>query len=210
MAEARPLPAALRRRRNRADHENRFDLAGRQRPGLPQRELRRAGRRLRRRAARADRRRRGPVAGGDYLRHAECQGGAVRDRNRVRTARRAPAADHLGNHHGRLRPHAFWPDHRGVLQLGAPCAAARGRAQLRARREGTAPVRRGTRRGRRGAGLLLPERGCRTRSASTTTRPSRWRGKWATGHAQDSSTWLAVAAAPRPSTSMPSPGRCAG
>ena len=122
MAEARPLAAALRRRRDRPDHQDRVDLARRQRPGLPQRQLRCAGRRLRRRAARPDRRRRRPGAGRDHLRHAQRQGGAVRDRERVRTARRAPAADHFRHHHRRLGPHAVGPDHRGVLQLGAPCA----------------------------------------------------------------------------------------
>ena len=159
MAEARPLAAALRRRRDRPDHQDRVDLARRQRPGLPQHQLRCAGRRLRRRAARPDRRRRRPGPGRNHLRHAQRQGGAVRDRERVRAARRAPAADHLRHHHRRLGPHAVGPDHRGVLQLGAPCEPGRGGPELRAGREGTAAVRRGALRHRRGAGLLLPERG---------------------------------------------------
>ena len=40
----------------------------------------------------------------------------------------APAGDHLRHDHRRLGPHALGPDHRGVLQLGAARAAARRRA----------------------------------------------------------------------------------
>ena len=43
---AHPGPAALRRRRARPDHPDRVDLARRQRPGRPQRQLRPAGRGL--------------------------------------------------------------------------------------------------------------------------------------------------------------------
>ena len=71
-------PAALRRRRARAHQPDRLALAGRQRPGLPQRHLRRARRHLRRGDARAGGGRRRPAPGRDHLRHAERQGGAVR------------------------------------------------------------------------------------------------------------------------------------
>jgi 5-methyltetrahydrofolate--homocysteine methyltransferase len=39
--------------------------------------------------------------------------------------------------------------------------------------------------------------------------PDRWRGKWAAGRAPATSTWSAAAAAPRRSTSTPSPKPCA-
>jgi 5-methyltetrahydrofolate--homocysteine methyltransferase len=49
-----------------------------------------------------------------------------------------------GHDHRRLRPHAVGPDRRGLLELAEPHPAAVVRPQLRARRQGTAPVRRGT------------------------------------------------------------------
>ncbi len=59
--------------------------------------------------------------------------------------RRPPlAGDDLGHHHRRLRPHAVGPDRRGLLELAEPHPPAVLRPELRARRQGTAPVRRGT------------------------------------------------------------------
>ena len=46
IAPKRGRPAALRRRRARADQPHRVDLAGREQSGLPRRHLRRAARRL--------------------------------------------------------------------------------------------------------------------------------------------------------------------
>ncbi len=90
-----------------------------------------------------DRRRRRPAARRDRLRHAERQGGAVRDRADVRSSRRAAADHRLGHDHRRVGPHAVGPDARGVLELGAARAAARRGPQLRARRGADAPVHRG-------------------------------------------------------------------
>ena len=179
--------AALRCRRDRPDHQDRVHLARRQRPRLPQHQLRCAGRRLRRCAARPDRRRRRPGPGGNHLRHAQREGGAVRDPERVRQARGAPAADHFRHHHRRLGPHAVGPDHRGLLQLGAARESGRGGPELRAGREGTAPVRRGTLGHRRGAGLLLPERGAAERVRRIRRHAANpWRGRWAPGRARGS------------------------
>ncbi len=68
------------------------------------------------------------------------------------------AGDRLRHHHRRLGPHALGADHRGVLQLRAPHAAAGRRPQLRARREGTSSPRRRAVRGRRSLRFLPPER----------------------------------------------------
>ncbi len=133
---------------------------GRQRPGRTQRQLRPAGRGLRRTGARPARRRRRPAAGRDDLRHAQRQGRDLRDRGAVRRARsavrrrvrsaRARAGDHQRHGHRRVGPDPLGPDRRGVLALGAPCAADRRRPQLRARRRADAPLyRRARRRGRR-------------------------------------------------------------
>ena len=112
----------------------------------------------------AGRRRRRPAAGRDGLRHAQRQGGAVRDRQLFRRARRAPAAHRVGHDHRRVGAHAVRPDDRGLLELGAPRAAARGRAQLRARRGADAAVHRGNRARRGHVRLVLSRmRGCRTR-----------------------------------------------
>jgi 5-methyltetrahydrofolate--homocysteine methyltransferase len=58
--------------------------------------------------------------------------------------RRPPlAGDDLGHHHRRFRPHAVRADCRGLLEFAEPHQAAVLRPQLRARRQGIAPVRRG-------------------------------------------------------------------
>ena len=67
-------PPAHRRRRHGPDQPHGLDLARRQQSGLPQRQLRRAGRGLFRAGARADRGRRRRAADRDHLRHAERQG----------------------------------------------------------------------------------------------------------------------------------------
>ena len=128
-------PAALRRRRARPDDPHGVDLARRQRPGRPQRHLRPARRGLPRG------RRAACVDGGADLLLIE----TIFDTLNAKAAifavetlfeehgRRWPV-DHLRHHHRRLRPHPVRPGHRGVLELGAPRPAARGRPQLRARR----------------------------------------------------------------------------
>ena len=79
--------AALRRRRAWADESHGVDLARRQRSRRAQRHVRRAGRRVSRGRGGVDRRRRRPAARRDGVRHAEREGGAVRDRAGVRRAR---------------------------------------------------------------------------------------------------------------------------
>ena len=168
---------ALRRRRARAHqpHEPRCrrDVND---PGLPQRHVRRAASRPTCEAARgAGRGRRRPAPDRDHLRHAQRQGGDLRgavDCSR-RSAARLPIVD-LRHDHRRLGPHALGPDGRGVLELGAPRAAAVRRAQLRARRRAAAAVR-------RGAGAAsptptsapIPTRGSPMPSASTTRAPEQ-------------------------------------
>ena len=84
-----PGQAALRRRRARPDQPHRVDLAGRQRPRLPQRHLRCPGHRLPRSHPRPDRWRRRHPARRNHFRHAQRQGRAVRHRKLLRAA---PAA----------------------------------------------------------------------------------------------------------------------
>ena len=57
-------------------------------------------------------------------------------------ARRAasPAGDDLRHHHRPVRPHALRPDAGSLLAFGAPRQALRHRPQLRARRQGIAPL----------------------------------------------------------------------
>jgi hypothetical protein len=123
---------------------HRVDLAGRQRPRLPQRDFRRAGRQLHRGDHRPGRGRRRHPAGRDGVRHAERQGRAVRHRNLLRPRRPPLAGNDFRHHHRCLRPHLVRPDCRGLLEFAEPHPAAVVRPQLRARRQGVAPVRRGT------------------------------------------------------------------
>ena len=155
---ARTGTTAIRGRRARPHEPHRLAVAERQRSRLPQRLVRRARRHLRRGDPRAGRGRRGRDPGRDDLRHAERQGGAVRRAPRARRAGARPAGDDLRHDHRRLGPHAVGPDRRGVLELGAPCAARGDRPQLRARREAAASLRRGTVAHRRCLRLRVPER----------------------------------------------------
>ena len=121
----------------------------------------------------ADRRRRRPDPAGDHLRYAQCQGGAVRRAPHDARAVGGTADHDLGHHHRCLGAHALGPDRRGVLERGPPCEptvvglnCALGAKQLRPYVEdlsriadvASAPIR-------------TPD--CRTRSASTTSRPAR-------------------------------------
>ena len=72
---------------------------------------------LRRSDARPARRRRGYPDGRNHLRHAQCQGRAVRDRAGLRPARRARADHDFRHHHRCFRAHAVRPDHRSFLQF---------------------------------------------------------------------------------------------
>ena len=199
-------PAALRRRLARPDQPHRLDLAGRQRPGRAQRGLRRAGRLLHRGGQRPGRRGSRPAPGRDDLRHPQRQGRDLRPRDAVRGARTTLAGDHLRHHHRRQRPHPLGPDDRGVLELGAPRPPARRRPQLRARRRGDAPVRRGAVAASPTASSpRTPTPDCPTSSASTTRPPSRWPTSSASSSPTAWSTSSAAAAAPTPTTSRPSP-----
>ena len=124
----------------RADQPHGVDFAGRQRSRLPQRQLRRAARGLQGAGARADRRRRRHHPDRNDLRHAERQGGGLRDARGVR--REGPrAADHDFRHdHGSLRAHAVGPDGGSLLVLDAPPAAVLDRIELRARRRADAAL----------------------------------------------------------------------
>ena len=102
-AAQRGRPAALRRRRARADQPHRVDLAGRRQSRLPRHHLRPAAQGLWRAGARAADRRRRPAADRDDLRHAQRQGRDLRHRRAVRGARRRRAGDDLRHHHRPLR-----------------------------------------------------------------------------------------------------------
>ena len=74
-----------------------------------------------------------------------------------RVGQRLPLVD-LGHDHRRVGPHAVGPDARSVLEFRAAREAARGGAQLRARRGADAPVHRGNRARRRHVRVVLSER----------------------------------------------------
>ena len=116
-------PPPLRRRRARADQPHRLDLAGRLQSRLPRHHLRSVARGLWRADARPDRRRRRSAADRDHLRHAQRQGGDLRDRGGLRRARRRRAGDDFRHHHRPLRPPAVGADAGGVLEFGAACQA---------------------------------------------------------------------------------------
>ena len=136
----KPGQASLRRWRARPYQPHLLDLPGRQRPGLSQRHLRRAGRKLHRGHPRPDRRRRRPAADRDHLRHPQRQSGDLRRAASVRGRRRRIADHDLRHHYRRLRPYPVGPDHRGVLELGAPRQANLRRPELRPGRQGPAPL----------------------------------------------------------------------
>ena len=68
------------------DQPHRLDLARRFQSRLPRRHLRRSAQVLWRTDQRPARRRRRPAAGRNHLRHAERQGGALRDRRNLRSS----------------------------------------------------------------------------------------------------------------------------
>ncbi len=138
-----PRRPALRGRGAGADQPDRFAVTRRERSRFSERALRRAGGGLRRGDSGTAGRWRRPPAGRDHLRHAQCQGRAVRHRRALRGHRDSGSDHDLGHDHRRQRPHPLGPDHRSVLELGGPRPAAHGGAQLRARRQGAAAVRPG-------------------------------------------------------------------
>ena len=154
---ARGRPAALRRRRHRADQPHRLDFARRVESRLPRHHLRPAARGLRRAGARPDRRRRRHAADRDDLRHAQRQGGDLRHQRALRGARPRRAGDDLRHHHRPLRPPAVRADAGGVLEFGAARRAGHRRPQLRARRQGDARAHRRDRPHRRHARLRLSQ-----------------------------------------------------
>ena len=156
---AEPGRPALRDGRARADQPDGLDLARcvatRARATSPSTS---SPTRTQESARGPDRGRRRPAGDRDDLRHAQREGRDLRGRGRLRRARRPDAADHLGHDHRRLGPDALRPDRRGVLDLGRPRPADRGRAQLRARGAAAARPRRRPRPDRRDPGHRLPER----------------------------------------------------
>ena len=104
-------PAALRRGRARTDQQDRIDLARRQRSGLPQHHVRRAGGGVHRSAARPVRRRRRSDPGRDDLRHAQREGRDLRDPSVLRRGRCAPAGHVSGTITDAVGSHAHRPDH---------------------------------------------------------------------------------------------------
>ena len=132
----------VRGRRARPDESHGVAVAERQRSGLSQHRFRPACGDLPRRCTRADRRRRRSAADRDDLRHAERQGCDLRGATGRRRVGHRHADHHLRHDHRCFRPHAVGPDDRGVLEFDAPCAAARHRSELRARREAAASVHR--------------------------------------------------------------------
>ena len=155
---ADPRAAALRRRRARADDAHRLHLAGRQRPGRPQRDLRPARRGVLRGDPRPARRRRRPRHHRDDLRHPQRQGGHLGGRPGLHRPRPPLAGRHQRHHHRRVRSHPVRPDHRGLLELGAPRPAAARRPQLRPRCAGDASVRRRAVAHRRRLRVGVPQR----------------------------------------------------
>ncbi len=85
------------------DHPHRVDLAGRQRPGHPQRVLRPAGGGVPGGRPRSARRRLRPALHRDDLRHPQREGRDLRGGDAVRGVRPALAGHHLRHHHRRLR-----------------------------------------------------------------------------------------------------------
>ena len=119
-----------------------------------------------------------------------------------------PAADRLGHDRRCVGADAERPDRRGVLDLDRPRPADDRRAQLRARRRGAAAARRGSRaRSPRCPSRSTRTPACRTSSAATTTRRSRWPTSSAGSPATGSSTSSAAAAGRRRPTSGRSPRR---
>ncbi len=159
-----PFAPALRRGVPRPDQQDRVPLARRQQPRVPRRHVRPAPRRVLRAGARARRRRRRHPHPRDHVRHAEPQGGALRDRAALPRPRRPPSRHGLGDDHRSLRAHALGPDRRGVLGFGVPRPDALGRAQLRSRRGRDAPLRRRALAPRSRVFELLPQCGTAERA----------------------------------------------
>ena len=148
----------LRRRLPRPDEPHRLDLAGRERPGGPQRQLRGAGRGVSRGGRGPGARRRRPAPRRDDLRHAQRQGRDLRHRGGVRGPRAADPGRHQRHDRGRVGPHAVRADPRGLLDEHPARAPDARRAQLRPRREAAPRARRGDEPPRRRAAGRLPER----------------------------------------------------
>ena len=69
-----------------------------------------------------------------------CQGGDLRHRGSVRRTGRAPAGLDFRHHHRSVGPHPDRPDAGSLLAFDAPCQSLRHRPELRAGRQGTAPL----------------------------------------------------------------------
>ena len=165
----------FRGRRARTHQSHRVHFAQGGGSGRPQRELRRASRRLRGGGARPHGGRRRSPPHRDGVRHPERKGRDLRHRGGLRSAGGAPSGHRLGNRHRRIRPYPVGADGRGVLELDPARAAIRRGAQLRPRADRAPAVDRGVRPDRRGPGERAPERGASERARGIRPRPGRAR-----------------------------------
>ena len=198
-------PAALRRRRARSDQPHRLAVARRQRSGISQYQLRRAGGRLRAGRARAHRGRRRHHPDRDGVRYLERQGGAVRGARACWTRCGVGSAHHrLGHDQRRVGTDACRA--RPPRRSGIP-SATRGPPSsgsiARSAASNCVPTSRSWRASPTPTCAPTRTRACRMRSANTTRRRSRRRPSSASSRPAASSTWWAAAAARRRSTSAP-------
>lgn len=92
-----------------------------------------------------------------HFRYAECQGRDLCRTGNLRPVGRGTADHDFRHHHRRLRPYPVRADHRSFLELGVPCQTHFRGSELRAGRQGTAPLSgRAVRQGRH-AYLRSPE-----------------------------------------------------
>ena len=204
-----PRPAALGRRLDRPDQPHALALARRRGPGRPRGRLRQGLRRLPRAGPRAATRAEWTCSSSRRCSTRSTPRPRSR-RSSISATRGARAADlDLGDDHRPLGPHAVGADRGGVLDLGPPCRAVCGRAQLRAGRGADAPLCRRARRGGRHAGVGLSNAGLPNEIGEYEEGPARRARSCANGRSPASSTSSAAAAGRRPRTSARSPRRCA-
>ncbi len=122
--------APVCRRRAGTAAENCVDLAGCQRSGRTQRQLRRVASHLSRADSRFDRRRRGYLAGRDHLRHLNAKAAlfAIDEVMEDRAAAGLPSLPIMisGTVTDASGPDSVGPNGRGLLEFDPPCAAADG------------------------------------------------------------------------------------
>ena len=151
-------PAALRRGRPRPDDPDGVDLARRQRPRCPQRQLRPAGRGVRRGDPRPARGRLDLLFIETIFDTLNAKAAIFAVETVFEELRPALAGHRVRHDHRRLGPHPVRTGDRGVLGLDPAREPDRGRPQLRARRQGDAPLHRRDVADRGLVRLLLPQR----------------------------------------------------